>query len=62
PDLRLILPASALGGAATLVACDLLVRVLEPYVHTALPVGALTALAGGPLFLVLLRRRFLIGS
>jgi iron complex transport system permease protein len=62
PDLRLVLPASALGGAATLVACDLLVRVLEPYVHTALPVGALTALAGGPLFLVLLRRRFQVGS
>jgi iron complex transport system permease protein len=62
PDLRRVLPASALGGAATLVACDLLVRVLEPYVHTALPVGALTALAGGPLFLVLLRRRFQTAS
>ena len=57
PDLRVVLPSSALGGAATLVACDLLVRVLEPHVHTALPVGALTALAGGPLFLVLLRQQ-----
>jgi iron complex transport system permease protein len=57
PDLRLVLPASALAGAATLVACDLLVRVLEPHVHTALPVGALTALAGGPVFLALLRSR-----
>ncbi|HEY8087951.1 MAG TPA: iron ABC transporter permease [Polyangiaceae bacterium] len=57
PDLRLILPASALGGGATLVGCDLLVRLLEPHVHTALPVGALTALVGGPVFLLLLRRR-----
>lgn len=56
PDLRVVLPASALGGGATLVACDLLVRLLEPHVHTALPVGALTALAGGPVFLLLLLR------
>ncbi|MGH7295529.1 MAG: FecCD family ABC transporter permease, partial [Polyangiaceae bacterium] len=56
PDLRVVLPASALGGGATLVACDLLVRVLEPNLHTALPVGALTALAGGPVFLLLLLR------
>jgi iron complex transport system permease protein len=62
PDLRVILPASALGGGATLVVCDLLVRLLEPHVHTALPVGALTALAGGPLFLVLLRRRIQMPS
>jgi len=57
PDLRLLLPASALGGGAMLVACDLLVRVLEPHVHTALPVGAITALVGGPMFLRLLGRR-----
>jgi iron complex transport system permease protein len=56
PDLRLVLPASALAGGATLVACDLLVRLLEPHVHTALPVGALTALVGGPVFLWLLRQ------
>jgi iron complex transport system permease protein len=56
PDLRRVLPASALGGGATLVACDLFVRVLEPRLHEALPVGALTALAGGPVFLVLLGR------
>ena len=60
PELRLLLPASARGGGATLVACDLLVRVLEPYVHTALPVGALTALVGGPVFLLLLRRRVVV--
>ena len=53
-DHRLLVPASALGGAAFLVAADTLARVvLAP---TELPVGALTALVGGPLFLVLLRR------
>jgi iron complex transport system permease protein len=57
PDLRLVLPASALMGGATLVACDLLVRVMGPTIHTEVPVGAVTALVGGPVFLVLLGRR-----
>jgi ABC-type Fe3+-siderophore transport system permease subunit len=53
-DHRLLVPGSALGGAAFLVVADTLARVvLAP---TELPVGALTALVGGPLFLVLLRR------
>ncbi|HTQ41217.1 MAG TPA: iron ABC transporter permease [Polyangiaceae bacterium] len=56
PDLRVVLPASALAGGAVLTLCDLLVRVLAPHVHTELPVGAVTALAGGPVFLLLLRR------
>ena len=62
PDLRVVLPASALAGGATLVACDLLVRVLAPHLHTEVPVGAVTALAGGPVFLVLLRRRAVAGG
>ena len=57
PDLRVVLPASALAGGATLVTCDLLVRLLSPVVHTEVPVGAITALVGGPVFLLLLRRR-----
>jgi iron complex transport system permease protein len=57
PDLRVVLPASALAGGATLVACDLLVRMLAQRVHTELPVGAVTALVGGPVFLILLGRR-----
>jgi iron complex transport system permease protein len=57
PDLRRLLPASALAGGATLVACDLVVRVLASHVHTEIPVGAITALIGGPVFLVLLQRR-----
>lgn len=55
PDHRLLVPASVLGGAAFLVACDTAARVLLP--GRELPVGAITALVGGPLFLVLLRRQ-----
>ena len=50
----MLVPASALAGGAFLVLADTLARwVLAPI---ELPVGALTALVGGPLFLVLLRR------
>jgi iron complex transport system permease protein len=53
-DHRLLVPASALGGAVFLVVADTVARtVLAP---TELPVGAITALLGGPLFLGLLRR------
>jgi iron complex transport system permease protein len=54
PDHRLLVPASALAGAAFLVLCDTLARSLLG--GRELPVGALTALAGGPFFLFLLRR------
>jgi ABC-type Fe3+-siderophore transport system permease subunit len=57
PDHRLLLPASALGGAAFLVLCDTAARTLLG--GRELPVGAITALAGGPLFLYLLRRHHL---
>ncbi len=56
PDLRVLLPASALAGATMLVGCDALVRVLSPILHTEVPVGALTSLVGGPVFLFLLAR------
>ncbi|MBI2939288.1 MAG: iron ABC transporter permease [Chloroflexi bacterium] len=49
-----LLPAVALGGASFLVVADLLARtVIAP---TELPVGAITALVGGPFFLYLLNR------
>lgn len=54
PDHRILLPASALGGAALLVAADTLARVLV--VPAELPIGVLTALLGGPFFLWLLLR------
>ena len=60
PDHRLLVPASALGGAAFLVLCDTLARSVLG--GGELPVGAITAFAGGPLFLVLLRRHHLGGS
>jgi len=54
PDHRLLLPAAALAGAAFLVLCDTLARTMMG--GRELPVGAITALVGGPLFLYLLRR------
>jgi iron complex transport system permease protein len=59
PDHRLLVPAAALGGGAFLVLCDTAARTVLP--GRELPVGAITALAGGPLFLFLLRRAPRIG-
>jgi iron complex transport system permease protein len=54
-DQRLLLPASFLAGATFLVWADTAARwILAP---AELPVGAITALAGGPFFIVLLRQR-----
>ncbi len=54
PDHRRLVPASALAGAAFLVAADCVARSLLP--QGEIPIGVVTALCGGPLFLVLLRR------
>lgn len=54
PDHRLLLPSAALAGGAFLVLCDTLARTLLG--GRELPVGAITAIVGGPLFLILLRR------
>jgi iron complex transport system permease protein len=54
PGHRLLLPASALMGAALLVLADLGARTwLAP---AELPIGVLTALIGGPFFLALILR------
>lgn len=53
-DHRLLLPASFIGGAAFLIAADLLARTVTA--PAELPVGAITALCGGPFFVYLLRR------
>jgi iron complex transport system permease protein len=54
-DYRLLIPATAIGGAIAIVFADTLARmVVAP---TELPVGAMTALAGAPVFIYLLRRR-----
>lgn len=52
PDNRLLLPASALGGACFLILCDTLARVLARPVE--LPIGVITAFFGASLFLYLL--------
>lgn len=55
PDHRLLLPASALGGAIFLILADALARTAIP--PQEIPVGALCALVGSPYFIYLLRRR-----
>lgn len=54
PGHRLLVPASALGGAVLLVLADLWARTLVAYAD--LPIGMLTALVGGPFFFWLIRR------
>ena len=56
PDARVNIPLSGLLGAGALMVCDGLSRALFPLFGTEFPVGAFTALAGAPVFLVLLRR------
>ena len=53
-DHRIVVPCSALAGGSLLIISDTLARtVMSP---RQLPVGAITALVGVPLFLILLRR------
>jgi iron complex transport system permease protein len=54
-DHRRLLPASVLGGALFMVLADLAARTLRA--PEEIPVGAVTALLGGPFFLYLLRRQ-----
>jgi iron complex transport system permease protein len=54
-DLRIVLPGSLLLGASFLIGADTVARTALRGVE--LPVGAVTALLGGPVFLWLLRRR-----
>ena len=54
PDHRLLIPASVIGGGVVMVLADLIARVALAPVE--LPVGIITALLGGPLFIWLLVR------
>ena len=54
-DHRVVVPASALFGAAFLVVCDLGARTLLAPIE--IPVGVITAMLGGPFFLWLLVRK-----
>jgi len=54
-DHRVLLPTAAFGGAIAMVIADTLARtVVAP---SELPVGAISAMAGAPLFIYLLRRK-----
>ena len=54
-DHRLVLTGSALFGATLLIACDVVARTA--FAPLELPVGIVTAMIGGPVFLWLLFRR-----
>lgn len=54
PGHRFLLPASALGGAAVTALADLASRMIA--LPQEVPLGVVTALAGGPFFLWLLHR------
>lgn len=54
PSNRILLPASAIGGALLIGSSDILARTLIPFAD--LPIGIFTALIGGPTFFFLLRQ------
>nr|WP_284305957.1 iron ABC transporter permease [Mobilicoccus caccae] len=54
-DHRRVIPLSVLGGAAFLTTCDLLARVVAA--PAEIPLGILTAVAGAPFFLWLMRTK-----
>jgi iron complex transport system permease protein len=54
PGHRLLLPASALGGATLLVVADVVARTIAA--PAEVPLGVLTAIVGSPFFFWLLRR------
>ncbi len=54
PDYRRLLPLSILGGATALLISDIIARVI--IAPQEIPVGIVTALAGAPFFLWVLRR------
>jgi iron complex transport system permease protein len=59
PDNRVLLPATALGGATLLVVADLIGRSIASPLE--FPAGVVTAIVGAPYFLYLLRRRDAVG-
>jgi len=55
PDHKVLLPVAGLLGAIFLLSCDVLARTIA--VPLEIPIGVITALAGAPFFLYLLRRK-----
>ncbi|MGC9455062.1 MAG: iron chelate uptake ABC transporter family permease subunit [Phycisphaerae bacterium] len=59
PDHRRLIVTSGIVGALLLAGAEMLCRSAGPLIGVSrIPVGVLTALSGGPFFIVLLRRRF----
>ncbi len=56
PNNKVLLPATLLGGAAFVMMCDYVSRVIAPNIGI-LPIGIVTSLVGAPYFIYLLRRR-----
>ncbi|MDD4940162.1 MAG: iron ABC transporter permease [Candidatus Omnitrophica bacterium] len=54
-DHRQVLPASAIAAGAFLILADTLSRVIMPPVE--IPIGVITAFIGGPVFILLLRKK-----
>jgi iron complex transport system permease protein len=55
PDHRVVLPASALGGAALVLVADIVARMVV--MPAELPIGIVMAAIGGPVFLHLVSKR-----
>jgi iron complex transport system permease protein len=51
---RTLVPASALGGGAFLLACDIVARLIPA--RSEIPLGVITGVIGAPMFLWLLLR------
>ncbi len=56
PDHRQLIITAPFCGAIFLMLADMVVQILKPVFPQYLPVGVITALAGGPFFLILLIR------
>ena len=53
PDNRVLLPLSAVGGAALMTLSDIITRIVSP--EDPIPIGVVTALIGAPVFIALLK-------
>ena len=59
-DNRVVIPASFFIGASYLIVADTLARTLAAPIE--LPVGAITAIIGAPIFIYLLRKKFYVSK
>ncbi len=57
PDYRIVLPGSAVMGAALLLLCDLIARTSLWESYDEIPVGLVTACVGAPLLILLLQKK-----